>query len=91
MVQFEEVFTQNAVIGIVEIHAASALRAIRRGYQLLDKFNESLDPELATTLPGNQNSRRQEAEKQFQRLEKILEKVVPQKRQRELGVGIIET
>jgi len=70
----------------VKMHIARAPRAIQRGFQLLEKFNQSLDPELTTTLPGNQNARHQTTEREFRRMQKILEKILPKERQNELGI-----
>jgi len=37
-------------------------------------------------LPGNDKAIQQDAAKQFRRLEKILEQIVPKERQRDLGI-----
>jgi hypothetical protein len=41
---------------------------------------------METTLPGNDKAIQQDAEKKFRTLQKILEKIVPEKRQKELGL-----
>jgi hypothetical protein len=83
-VQRDNIFCRNAVEGIVEIHVAGALLAIKRGFELIKHFNQSFDPEMETTLPGNDKKIQQQAEKQFQKWRKILEKILPEKRRKEL-------
>jgi len=87
LVQLDEIFLPNAVHGIVEAHVARALRAIECGFQLLEKFNQRVDPELATTLPGNEKKRHYKTEKEFLRLQKLLETIMPVERQKELGIA----
>ena len=87
IVQLHETFSQSAVISIVEIQAARALRAIQHGFQLIEKFNKNFDPESETILPGNDKAVQQEAAKRFRRLQKILERIVPKERQMELGIS----
>lgn len=84
--QLDEMFFSNGVTGIVEIRVAQALRAIQSGLQLVEKSKKNHDPELETTLPGNEKARLGEAEKEFRRLQKKLEKVLPEERQIELGI-----
>jgi hypothetical protein len=76
------------VEGIVDIHVAAALLAIKRGLELVEKFNKNPNPEMETTLPGNDKKIQQRAEKRFRKLKKILAKIVPEKRQKELGLTI---
>jgi hypothetical protein len=87
-VQLDNIFCRNAVEGIVDIHVAGALLAIKRGFELVKKFNQSFDPKMETTLPGNDKVIQQQAEKKFRKLQKILEKIVPNERQRELGFAL---
>ena len=87
-VPLDNIFCQNAVEGIVEIHVARALLAIKRGFELVKKFNQDFDPTMETTLPGNDKAIQQHTEKKFQKLEKILEKILPKKRQKELGLDV---
>jgi hypothetical protein len=86
IVQLHETFSQNAVAGIVEIHAACALLAIQRGLQLVEKFNQNFDPVAETIVPGKDKAIQQTAEKEFRRLQKILENILPEKRRKKLGV-----
>ena len=80
-------FSQNAVVNIVEIHAARGLQALQRGFQLVEKFNQNIDPAAETIVPGNDKLIQQGAVKRFRRLQKILEKVVPKERQTEVGIA----
>ena len=87
-VQQDNIHSQNAVESIVEIQVAAALLAIKRGCELVEKFNQDFDPEMETTLPGNDKTIQQQAEKKFRKLKKILEQIVPEKRQKELGLDV---
>ena len=86
-VREHETLHRNAVEGIVEIHCARALRAIERGFEYVERYKMKLDPELETMLPGNNKSVQKSAAKEFLRLQKILERIVPKERQKELGMG----
>jgi hypothetical protein len=82
-----QTFLSNAVGVIVEIHAARALKAIRRGFDKIEAFSKQFDPKTELMLPGNARTILKQAEKEFRKLQKILERIVPEKRQRELGVA----
>jgi len=86
IVTFNETLSDNAVIGIVELHVASALRTIRHGFRLIQEFNKNFDPEAEIILPGNDRAIQQNAAKQYKRLQKLLEQIVPKERQMELGI-----
>jgi hypothetical protein len=86
-VQSDAILAENAVTGMAEIHAARALRAIRSGLATIEELKANFDPKLETTLPGNEKTRREQAKKKLSRLEKMLEKIVPKERQRELGIA----
>lgn len=81
-------FSQDAVNGIVEIHSIRALLALKRGFGMIDQFNRQFLPDIELTLPGNERAVQDQAAKKFRRLQKLLEKIVPEKRQRELGLGL---
>jgi hypothetical protein len=85
-VRLDNIFCENAVASIVDIHVAGALLAIKRGLGLVEKFKQNPDPQMETTLPGNDKKIQQRAEKKFRKLKKILEKIVPKKRCNELGL-----
>jgi hypothetical protein len=80
----DNVFCRDAVVGVAEIHIARALLAIKHGFELVGKFNRNFDANMETTLPGNDKKIRQQAETQFRKWQKILGKVVPEKRRKEL-------
>jgi hypothetical protein len=82
-----ETLHRNAVHAIVEIHAARALLAIRRGFDRIERFNKNFDPTTELIVPGNDAAVQEQAAKEFRRLQRILEKVVPKERQKELGFG----
>jgi hypothetical protein len=85
-VQNDRIFCRDAVKGIVEIHAFHALLAIKNGLTFIEKFNRDFEPEMEITLPGNDKVIQQKAERQFRKWRKTLEKIVPEKRQKELGI-----
>jgi lipopolysaccharide biosynthesis regulator YciM len=87
-VQQDNIHCQNAVESIVEIHVAGAMLAIKRGLELVENFNQNPDPQMETTLPGNNKKIQQRAEKKFRKLKRILEKIVPEKRQKDLGLEV---
>jgi hypothetical protein len=86
LVQDDNIFCQDAVTGIVEIHVSHALLAIKNGFTLVKKFKSDFDPKMETTLPGNDKKIQQRSEKQFQKWQKIFEKIMPEKRRKELGL-----
>ena len=81
-----ETFHQNAIFAIVEIYVARAIMALRRGFHQIDQFNKNLDPETELILPGNDRRIQEQAAKELRRLERILERIVPKERQKELGM-----
>jgi len=87
-VQTNETFCRNAVTGIVEIHASRALLALRQGFQFIERFNRNFDPETEIMLPGNDRAVQEQAAKEFRRLQKILESIVPRKRWKGLLIEI---
>jgi hypothetical protein len=84
-VQSDDILSENAVTGIAEIHVARALRTIRLGLAVIERSKANFDPNLETTLPGNEKTRREQAEKNLRHLEKKLKRILPEKRQSELG------
>ena len=52
IVTSNETLSQNAVIGIVELHVASALGAIQHGFRLIQEFNKNFDPEAESSGPA---------------------------------------
>jgi len=87
--QSHSTLSRNAVMSIVEIHVACALRAIQRGFQLIEEFDKRSDPEeTELTLPGNDKAIQRDAAKMFRKTQKFLERVVSKKRQKELGIDI---
>ena len=79
-------FLQSAVTAIVEIHAARALRVVQQGFQRIEAFSKKFDPQVELTVPGNEKALLDDAAKELRRLQKMLERIVPEKRQRELGI-----
>ena len=67
------------------------MAAAQRERQLNWKDRLPFDPKLATILPGNEKTRREQAEKEFRRFEKMLERILPEKRRKELGLEAEQT
>ena len=84
--QTNEIFNKEAVAGIVEIQAIRALLALKHGFERIEGFNRNFDPKVELMLPGNDRMVQDSAAKEFRRLRKILEKIVPSKRQKALGI-----
>jgi hypothetical protein len=80
-------FLQSAVRITVEIHVARALQEVEWGLKKIEAFKQKFDPEVELTIPGNEKAMLDEAAKEFRRLQKILERIVPKKRQQEFGIG----
>ena len=78
-------FLQPAVGTLVEIHVARALRAVERGFQYIEAFRKDFDPETELVITGVEKDILDDAAKEFRRLQKMLGRVVPKKRQKELG------
>lgn len=85
-VQSNEIFNRNAVTAIVEVHVARALQALREGFKLIRQFNRHFDPDAETIMPGNDKAIQDGAAREFRRLQKSLEQIVSEKRQRKLGL-----
>lgn len=82
----DSVVGRNAVEAIVEVHAIRSLLALRDGFQRAKQFSQDFDLEMELKLPGNNKGMQEDAAKEFRRLQRILEKIVPEKRQKELGL-----
>ena len=81
------IYIQDAVSTLVEIHVARALKAVQSGFQKIEVFRKEFDPETELTIPGNEKAMLDNAAKEFQRLQKMLERTVPKKRRGELGLA----
>jgi tetratricopeptide (TPR) repeat protein len=82
----DSTFMENAVTGIMFVHVARALQTVHAGLQLLGKFKSQPDPQLEITLPGNEKVRLAKAERKLRRFEKLLERILPEKSWKELGI-----
>ena len=77
---------ESAIPEIVELRLAQALQAVNEGFAALREMAANPDPELAVTLPGNEDSVWKKAETELRHIGKILERVLPKRRQIELGI-----
>jgi hypothetical protein len=80
------ILLRNAVGAIVEIHAARALQTVRRGFEKIEAFSKHFDPKTELTLPGNTRTILNQTEKAFLKLQRILERIVPEERRYELEI-----
>lgn len=79
-------FLQRAVGTTVDIHVARALKAVRWGFIKIKLLRRQFDPEVELTIPGNESAMLDDAAKKFERLQKMLERILPKERQKELGL-----
>lgn len=84
----DSIFMENAVSGIMLVHVARALKTVHSGLRLLGKFKSQPDPQLEITLPGNDKARLAKAERKLRRFEKLLERILPEKSWKELGIEL---
>jgi len=84
--QTSDLFNQNATLAIVEYHVAGALRALQAGLQFAEEHRQNYDPQTELVLPGNTDAVQHQAANEFRRLQKSLARIVPEKRQGELGL-----
>ena len=85
-VQLDAIKMESGVVGLMEIHAARALQSTRAGLQLVEKAKINFDADLETTLPGNEKVRWAQTDKKLRRFEKMFEKILPEKRRKEMGI-----
>jgi tetratricopeptide (TPR) repeat protein len=81
----EEPFRRDALRGIVKIHLARAFEAIDSGLKVLAKLKQN--PELSLCLPGNDLQLTQDAEKELLKFKRGIEKVLPEKVRKNLGMS----
>jgi hypothetical protein len=86
----DSTFMENAVTGIMFVHVARALQTVHSGLRLLEKFKSQPDPQLEITLPGNDKACLANTEKNLRRFEKRLQRILPEKRWREIRVFALE-
>jgi len=53
----------------------------------IEEFKKVFDPESEIMVPGNDKAVQEQAAKEFRRLQRVLEEVMPKKRQKELGIA----
>ena len=74
------------MIGLVELHLARALLAVRSGLESLQALKKNFDPELEVQLPGNDKTRWEKTETELKRLGNRLEKALPKDTLRQFGL-----
>ena len=81
-----EPFRRDALSGIVKIHLACAFEAIESGLKALAELKQN--PEFSLCLPGNDLQLTQGAEKELLKFKRGIEKVLPEKVRKDLGISI---
>jgi hypothetical protein len=84
----EEPFRGNALSGIVKIHLARAFESIEIGLRKLAELKENVDNENELCLPGNDLALTLKTEKELLKFKRGIEKLLPQKVRKELGIDI---
>jgi len=84
----EQPFRHNALSGIVQIHLAKALQSVERGLQLLAELKKNPDTENELCVPGNDLGMTKDAEKELLKYKSGIEKLLPEKARKELGVDV---
>ena len=82
----EQPFRRDALNGIVQSHLANALHAATRELQLLSELKENPDKESELIVPGNDLALTRDAEKELVKFKRRIEKLLPEKARKELGV-----
>jgi hypothetical protein len=82
----EEPFRRDALSGIVKIHLARAFEASETGLRLLAELKEQANDELDLCLPGNDLKLTLDAEKELLKFKRGIEKLLPEKERKELGM-----
>lgn len=82
----EQPFRRDALSGIVKLHLASALEAAERGLQWVAELKENPNNENGLCLPGNDLALTDEAEKELLKFKRGIEKLLPDKARKELGI-----
>jgi hypothetical protein len=78
---------ESALVAVVELRLAQALRAVGEGRAALGIMQADPDPQLAITVPGNEASRWGETQGKLKLLETRIRKALSPERQKEWGVG----
>jgi hypothetical protein len=79
-------FRRDALCGIVKIHLAGAFEAAERGLQRLAELKKNPNSENELCLPGNDKWLTRDAEKELLKFKRGIEKLLPKKARKELGI-----
>jgi hypothetical protein len=80
----DQPFRRDALSGIVKIHLARASEAIESGLKALAELKQN--PELSLCLPENDLNLTIEAEKELLKFKRGINKLLPEKARKELGI-----
>ena len=82
----EAAFRRDALSGIVKIHLARALESIEIGLRKLAELKENPNVETELCVPGNDLGLTTQAEKELLKFRRGIEKLLPEKARKELGM-----
>jgi hypothetical protein len=82
----EQPFRRDALSGIVKIRLALAFEAVERGLQWLAELKQNSNNDNELCLPGNDLKLTFDAERELLKFKRGIEKLLPEKARKELGV-----
>ena len=80
-------FRRNALSGIAQIYLGCAFEAAETGLRILAELKEQHESELSLCLPGNELALTLDAEKELLKLKRGIDKLLPAKERKELGMS----
>jgi hypothetical protein len=83
----EEPFRRNALEGIIRIHLARAFEAAERGLQIIRELKQHPHDKLELSLPGNELGMFRDDEKALLKFKQGIEKLLPGKARKNLGIS----
>ena len=87
----DQPFRRDALTGIVQLHLACAYESIEIGLRKLSELKESPDTTTALCLPGNDSELTKDAEKGLLKFKRGIEKLLPEKARKGLGISTENT
>jgi len=70
LLQQDHLMAESAILGLVQLHLQRTLETISSGRKALNNLRQNHDPQLETSLPGNDAIRWQKTEKQLLKIER---------------------
>ena len=85
----DEPFRRDALSGIVKLHLAGTCEAIESGLKALAELKQN--PELSLCLPENDFNLTLEAERELLKFKRGIEKLLPERARKRLGISFEES